>query len=98
MQLFGWELGHWFRILALILVLCSRFTSAGDVDVKTLVQRAFEFHQKGQFTEALPLLHRAYDLAPEDYFVRVSLAGELLAKALKEAGILPNDNFKKTIQ
>ena len=62
-----------YRILALIVVIGSRFTSAGDVDVKTLVQRAFEFHQKGQFTEALPLLHRAYDLAPEDYFVNLLL-------------------------
>jgi tetratricopeptide (TPR) repeat protein len=70
---FGREMGHWLRILALILVLCCRFTSAGEVDVKTLVQQAFEFHQKGQFSEALPLLHRAYGLGPEDYFVNLLL-------------------------
>jgi tetratricopeptide (TPR) repeat protein len=40
---------------------------------KTLVQKSFELHQQGQFAAALPLLHRAYGLQPEDYFVNLLL-------------------------
>jgi tetratricopeptide (TPR) repeat protein len=41
--------------------------------LKTLVQKAFELHQQGQFAAALPLLHRAYGLQPGNYFVNLLL-------------------------
>jgi tetratricopeptide (TPR) repeat protein len=73
MQYFGPETRHWLRILALVVLSGASYSSADDADAKTLVQQAFDFHQKGQFSEALPLLHRAHDLAPEDYFVNLLL-------------------------
>src|SRR5260370_31111100 len=61
------------RIFALIAVLgcCSR--APAEQDLKSLIQRAFDFHQKGLFAEALPLLRRAYALDPNDYFVNLLL-------------------------
>jgi tetratricopeptide (TPR) repeat protein len=49
------------------------FGAQGAEDLKSLVQRAFDLHQQGKFSEALPLLHRAYALEPEDYFVNLLL-------------------------
>jgi tetratricopeptide (TPR) repeat protein len=66
-------MGPWFRILALIAVLGSGCSAAREDDFKSLVQRAFELHQKGEWAQALPLLHRAYALEPGDYFVNLLL-------------------------
>src|ERR1022692_1863194 len=66
-------MGSWFRILACIAVLGSCCSAALEEDLKSLVQRAFELHQKGQFAEALPLLRRAYALEPGDYFVNLGV-------------------------
>ncbi|HWO36175.1 MAG TPA: tetratricopeptide repeat protein, partial [Candidatus Acidoferrum sp.] len=46
--------------------------------LKSLVAKAFDLHQKGEFSQALPLLHRAYELAPDDYFVNLLLGIDLL--------------------
>lgn len=73
MQCFGPEMGRWFQILAVIAVLGSCSSAAVAQDLKSLVQRAFDLHQKGKFSEALPLLHRAYALEPDDYFVNLLL-------------------------
>jgi tetratricopeptide (TPR) repeat protein len=66
-------MGHWFQILAVITVLGSCSSAALVQDLKSLVQRAFDLHQKGRFSEALPLLRRAYALEPDDYFVNLLL-------------------------
>jgi len=76
MQCFGPEMGRWFQIIAVLAVLavlgpCSNAAVAQEL--KPLVQRAFDLHQKGKFSEALPLLHRAYALEPDDYFVNLLL-------------------------
>jgi tetratricopeptide (TPR) repeat protein len=73
MQWFGPETRRWVGILAVVAILGSHASSAGESNLQTLVQQAFDFHQKGQFSEALPLLHRAYELAPQDYFVNLLL-------------------------
>jgi tetratricopeptide (TPR) repeat protein len=73
MKWFGPETRRWIGILAALMLLGSPYGSAGEAGAKTLLQQAFDFHQKGEFSEALPLLHRAYDLAPEDYFVNLLL-------------------------
>ena len=73
MQCFGPEMGRWFQILAVIAVLSSCSIAAVEEDLKSLVQSAFDLHQKGKFSEALPLLHRAYALEPDDYFVNLLL-------------------------
>jgi tetratricopeptide (TPR) repeat protein len=70
---FGPEMGCWFQILAFIAVLGSCSCAAVEQDLKSLVQRAFDLHQEGKFSEALPLLHRAYALEPDDYFVNLLL-------------------------
>jgi tetratricopeptide (TPR) repeat protein len=57
-------------VIAILSLACR---AQGGDDFKSLVQRAFYFHQKGEFAQALPLLHRAYALEPGDYFVNLLL-------------------------
>jgi tetratricopeptide (TPR) repeat protein len=73
MQCFGPKIGRWFQMLAFIAVLSSYSNAAVGADFKSLVQQAFDRHQKGEFAEALPLLRRAYALKPGDYFVNLLL-------------------------
>lgn len=73
MQWFGPETRRWLGILAVVALLASRYSSAGDAAAQILVKQAFDFHQKGQYSQALPLLQRAHDLAPDDYFVNLLL-------------------------
>jgi tetratricopeptide (TPR) repeat protein len=54
---------------------------------KTLVQKAFELHQQGQFAAALPLLHRAYGLRPENYFVNLLLGIDSLRTGDAEGSV-----------
>ena len=102
MQWVGPETQRWMGILAVLMLLWSRHSLAADADAKILVQQAFDLHQKGQFSEALPLLRRAHDLAPEDYFVNLLLGIDSLrtgqAKTavpfLKKASRLrPNEEY-----
>lgn len=80
-------MGSWFRILACIAVLGSCCSAALEEDLKSLVQRAFELHQKGQFAEALPLLRRAYALEPGDYFVNLLLGIDSLRTGQPKAAV-----------
>jgi tetratricopeptide (TPR) repeat protein len=90
------------RIFALIAVLGCCCSAPAAQDLESLVQRAFDFHQKGQFAEALPLLRRAYTLDPNDYFVNLLLGIDSLRTGqtktaipfLKKASRLrPNEEF-----
>lgn len=65
------------RILSIIAILAVA-CHAAEEDFKSLVQRAFELHQRGDFTQALPLLHRADQLEPQDYFVNLLLGIDTL--------------------
>ena len=73
MQWFGPETRRWLGILAVVALLGDCSSSATEQKAQNLVQQAFDLHQKGQFSEALPLLYRAYELAPQDYFVNLLL-------------------------
>lgn len=85
-----------------LLVLLGFASSAPAQDVQSLVQQAFALHQKGQFTDALPLLHRAYALDPNDYFVNLLLGIDSLRTGApktavpylkKAARIRPQEEF-----
>lgn len=65
--------GASLRVIVWIAVLAAGCNAFAQNQFKTLVQKAFELHQQGQFAAALPLLHRAYGLQPEDYFVNLLL-------------------------
>jgi tetratricopeptide (TPR) repeat protein len=80
-------MGSWFRILACIAVLGSCCSAALEEDLKSLVQRAFELHQKGEFAQALSLLHRAYALEPGDYFVNLLLGIDSLRTGQPKAAV-----------
>jgi tetratricopeptide (TPR) repeat protein len=56
-------------------------------DLKSLVQQAFDFHQRGEFTQALPLLRRAHTLDPNDYFVNLLLGIDTLRTGDSPAAI-----------
>lgn len=60
-------------VIAWIAIVAAGFHAFAQDQFKTLMQKAFELHQQGQFAAALPLLHRAYALQPEDYFVNLLL-------------------------
>lgn len=60
--------------------------SAQD-NFKALVQQAFELHQHGQFSAALPLLRRAYAMQPEDYFVNLLLGIDSLRTGDPQASV-----------
>jgi len=64
--------------LSLILILASCHGWAAGQGLKELVQTAFDLHQKGEFSAALPVLRRAYTLDPSDYFVNLLLGIDLL--------------------
>lgn len=80
-------MGPWFRILAFIAVFGTGCRAAVEADLKSLVQRAFELHQKGEFAQALPLLHRAYALEPGDYFVNLLLGIDSLRTGEPKAAV-----------
>ena len=64
-------------VLALLLPVAAQTPPVGD-DFQTLLRRGFEFHQREQYSEALPLLQRAWKLQPHDYFVNLLLGIDLL--------------------
>ncbi|MGA8151873.1 MAG: tetratricopeptide repeat protein [Terriglobales bacterium] len=93
---------RWSLILALSLTFPLNSGAQDGADIKSLVQQAFELHEKGQFTAALPLLRRAYKIGPKDYFVNLLLGIDLLRTGqpqnaipyLKEASHLrPGEEF-----
>lgn len=57
-----------FILFASVLVHTS---AAAQDNFKTLVQDAFALHEHGRFSEALPVLRRAYAMQPDDYFVNL---------------------------
>ena len=65
--------GLWFRAIAVCALTASVLYAADEEQFKTLMQNAFDLHQQGNFSAALPLLHRAYTMHPNDYFVNLLL-------------------------
>jgi len=74
-------------LLAAFLAASACFAAAAGDDLKSLVQRAFDLHQKGQFSEALPLLRHAYRLDPDDYFVNLLLGIDTLRTGGPKASV-----------
>lgn len=72
------KLHRYSLILALSITFSLYSHAQGGGDLEPLVQQAFELHQKGQFTMALPLLRRAYRIGPHDYFVNLLMGIDLL--------------------
>jgi tetratricopeptide (TPR) repeat protein len=66
-------MGSWLRTIVFLAVLGFCSNAAVGQDLKSLVQSAFDLHQKGRFSEALPLLQRAYAIDSNDYFVNLLL-------------------------
>lgn len=106
MHVFGVKLSRRFLILALIAASIAALgmssSAAADETLKSLVQRAFDLHQRGQYSEALPLLRRAYQLDSKEYFVNLLLGIDLLRTGepkdsvsfLKTASLLrPKEEF-----
>jgi tetratricopeptide (TPR) repeat protein len=62
-----------FRLVAVCALTATLLHAADDEQFKALMQKAFDLHQQGNFSAALPLLHRAYTMQPDDYFVNLLL-------------------------
>ena len=80
MKFGGAEFRRWSRIVAVMAAVSLCPLAAGEESLKSLVQRAFALHEKGQYSEALPLLRRAYRLNARDYFVNLLLGIDLLRR------------------
>jgi predicted Zn-dependent protease len=52
-----------------------------------LLHRAFDFHQRADYANALPLLRQAWKLDPHDYFVNLLLGIDLLRTRKPEEAI-----------
>jgi tetratricopeptide (TPR) repeat protein len=78
--------GASLRVLAWVAMLAGAHAFAQD-QFKLLMQNAFELHQQGRFAAALPLLHRAYGLQPEDYFVNLLLGIDSLRTGDTKASV-----------
>jgi tetratricopeptide (TPR) repeat protein len=88
MGLFGRDRSNAFRpLLPLAFLACGCYAVAQQ-DLKSLVQQAFDFHRKGQFAEALPLLRRAYHLDPNDYLVNLLLGIDSLRTGQPDSAVL----------
>lgn len=70
--------GASLRVLACIAIVATGLHAFAQDQFKTLIQKAFELHQQGHFADALPFLHRAYGLQPQDYFVNLLLGIDTL--------------------
>ncbi len=87
-------LGAWLLVRGFTLILIFGIGTLPPIcfaqpkeDLKTLVQQAFDLHQKGQFAQALPVLRRAYALDANDYFVNLLLGIDSLRTGEAAAAI-----------
>lgn len=65
--------GAWLRLVMFSFMTVAFVHAAGEDQFQSLLKKAFELHQKGDFSAALPLLRRAYAIQPGDYFVNLLL-------------------------
>jgi tetratricopeptide (TPR) repeat protein len=77
----------WLRILALMAVAGTHVYGVAEDDFKPLMQKAFDLHQHGQFSAALPLLRRAYAMQPDDYFVNLLMGIDWLRTGEVKASV-----------
>ncbi len=77
----------WLRILALTAVAGTHVYGVAEDDFKPLMQKAFDLHQHGQFSAALPLLRRAYAMQPNDYFVNLLMGIDWLRTGEVKASV-----------
>lgn len=64
----------------LLAPLCPSATAQNNAQdqLQTLLRQGFDLHQQARFAEAIPILNRARQLAPNDYFVNLLLGIDLL--------------------
>lgn len=74
-------------VFVLIATLFAHGYAAAQDNFKPLVKEAFELHQHGQFSAALPLLRRAYAMQPYDYFVNLLLGIDSLRTGDAQASV-----------
>jgi tetratricopeptide (TPR) repeat protein len=79
--------GSWFRWIAVCALTATLLHAADQEQFKTLVQNAFDLHREGNFSAALPLLHRAYTMQPDNYFVNLLLGIDSLRTGEVKAAV-----------
>src|ERR1700739_1838872 len=66
--------GVWLRSAALMAAAVPHlYGAAEDDEFKSLMQRAFDLHQRGEFSASLSLLRQAHAIEPDNYFVNLLL-------------------------
>ena len=64
--------------LAMLLLWPALSFGTDEARFADLLHRGFDFHQRADYAQALPLLHQAWKLEPHDYFVNLLLGIDLL--------------------
>jgi predicted Zn-dependent protease len=64
-----------------------RVPKPDDARFKDLLEQGFELHRQARFAEALPVLERARELQPRDYFVNLLLGIDLLRTGRKNEAV-----------
>lgn len=75
-------------LLAACVKLAGVARSSDEDRFQTLLKQGFELHQQARFTEAIPVLRRARQMEPGDYFANLLLGIDLLRTG-KAAEALP---------
>jgi len=65
-------------LLAVCMWVAARAQGPGEDELQTLLKQGFNLHQQARFAEAIPVLERARNLEPRDYFVNLLLGIDLL--------------------
>jgi predicted Zn-dependent protease len=72
-------IGVWVAILMLAPVTAVAGAQSDSADrVSSLIQQGFQLHSQARFAEAIPLLERARQLEPDNYFANLLLGIDLL--------------------
>ncbi|MGH9494874.1 MAG: tetratricopeptide repeat protein, partial [Candidatus Sulfotelmatobacter sp.] len=79
--------GAWFRFIVFAALTPTLLHAAAEDQFQALVKSAFALHRQGNFSAALPLLHRAYAIQPDDYFVNLLLGIDSLRTGDPSAAI-----------
>lgn len=74
-----WRARCWFAIASALLIHAGVVAQGSqDNDFDAVLKRGFALHQQARFTEAIPVLEHARQLAPGDYFANLLLGIDLL--------------------
>ena len=74
----GWATSLFLYGAALLFIPLAAAQTAASSDFEGLLHQGFQLHQQQRYSEALPLLRRAWKMQPRDYFANLLVGIDLL--------------------